>query len=997
MPAHVLTIASSAPFAETLARGLLSRVDIEENPLALAETTIYLPTRRAVRTLADTFARVLGGAALLPDIRPLGDVDEDEFLFAPMDGDLALPPAIDPLRRRFLLAALVQHWHEKTRSTPLGFAQAASLARGLASFLDEVQRQGADLSRLDTMVDAPLADHWEQVREFLIIVRDKWPAVLAAEGKLNPVDRRNQAIRALAQRYEQKPPTGPVIAAGSTGSIPATAQLLRVIANLPNGSAILPGLDRVLDEKSWAALDANHPQYGMRELLASLGVARQDVAEWQPAPASLPARENLLRQTLRPAPTTDAWRDIAEHGSDEIARGLDGLSLIEAANPGEEALAIALILRKALEEPGQTAALVTPDRNLARRVAAEMLRWDIAIDDSAGRPLSKTPPGAFLLLLADAAESAFAPVPLLALLKHPLAAGGENDATFRARVRELDRLVLRGPRPDAGLDGVASAIARAAQRERLSERDRKDILALAPWFARVAEILKPFEDALAAPAISIGDLADVHMKVAEALGATSGESGALQLWRGDAGEAAANLFAELHEADSALPPIEPRAWPALLRDLADERPIRPAFGRHPRLAILGPLEARLQSFDIVVLGGLNEGTWPRAPSADPWLSRPMRQKLGLERPERAIGLAAHDFAALAAGPRVFLTRALKVDGTPAVASRWLQRLEQLCEGLKLTAHLADKANYAGCSAMLDAPEGPPKRMDRPQPRPPVEKRPKGLSVTEIETWMRDPYAIYAKHVLRLRPLDPLDAGVGPLERGTAVHAALEKFLIACGDAWPADAEDKLIAIGRELLGDVPKATQAIWLPRFEQAARWFVRMEGERRDTVSRSFLEQAGARVFAVGGNTFTLRGRADRIDVLKGGAAAIIDYKTGNPPSPAQVRLLWAPQLPLEGAMLKEGGFETIGKLAACELLYIKFSGGTPPGRVQSVPEDIPSLIARAEATLLLLIAHYSEQSTPYLSRVMPFRADIAGDYDHLARVREWSLSGWESSDDE
>jgi ATP-dependent helicase/nuclease subunit B len=989
MAANVLTIPSSAPFAETLARGLIARVDIKKNPLALADVTIFLPTRRSVRNLSEAFARVLGGAALLPSMRPLGDVGEDDFIFDPLESDIALPPPIAPLRRQMLLATLIQRWR------PLDFAQAVSLARGLAKFLDEAETQGADLSKLDTLVDAPLANHWEEVRTFLAIVRDQWPAVLADEGKINPADHRNRAIRALARRYEQKPPSGPVIAAGSTGSIPATAELLRVIANLPNGSVILPGLDRALDEKSWLALDENHPQYGMKQLLAGMGLKREDVEDWQPAPAAFAERETLLRETLRPAPTTDAWRAIAERGAGEIKQGLSGISLIETAHPGEEALAIALILRETLETEGRTAALVTPDRNLARRVASEMLRWDVAIDDSAGRPLSKTPPGAFLLLLADAAESEFAPVPLLALLKHPFAACGENPAAFRTRARELDRLVLRGPRPDPGLDGAAAAIARAAQRERLSDADRETIRALAPWFEQVANILRPLEDALH-ERLAISDIADIHRGIAEKIATTDKDSGAAILWRGDAGEAAATLFNELQEADTDKRAIDAGAWPSLLRELADERAIRPAYGSHPRLAILGPLEARLQSFDTIVLGGLNEGTWPRSAAADPWLSRPMRERLGLPQPEHAVGLSAHDFAMLAAGPRVFLTRSLKTDGTPTIASRWLQRLHQLTAGLGIADHLKRATDYAALGTALNEPDGRPQRMKRPAPTPVVNARPRSLSVTEIEVWMRDPYAIYAKHVLKLRPLDPLDADIGPLERGNAVHAALEKFLIECGDAWPADAEDKLIAIGRGILRGVPKATQAVWLPRFEQAARWFIGVERERRKTISRSFLEQAGTHVFNVDGHTFTLRGRADRIDVLKSGGAAIIDYKTGTPPTPTQVKLLWSPQLPLEGAMLKDGGFETIGKLTASELLYIKFSGGSPPGELRPVKEDVTALIQKAEEQLLALIAHYAKRDTPYIPHNSPLFARRAGDYDHLARVREWSLLGWESDDE-
>ena len=977
---NVFTIPSSAPFAQTLAKGLIAQVDIEKDKLALSRATIYLPTRRAARNFAEVFARVLGGAALLPEMRPLGDVDEDELLFETASEDIAIAPAIAPIRRRLLLATLVRRWDAKARGGAITFAQAASLARELARFFDEAQTRRADLSQLDRIVDSAFAAHWRTVREFIEFLREQWPGILEAERALDPVRRRELVLKTLAQRLARNPPAGPIVAAGSTGSIPATAELLRVIANLPDGSVVLPGLDRELDDASWNALDESHPQYGMRESLKAIGVERKDVRDWQPVEAGNPAREKLLRETLRPAPTTDAWRAIAEAGSDEIARGLEGLSVLEAAHPGEEAAHIALILREALETPKRTAALVTPDRNLARRVAAEMRRWDIAIDDSAGRPLANTPSGTFLCLLAEAAHEEFAPVPLLALLKHPLVSGGEATAEFRSKVREIDRFVLRGPRPDPGLSGIARAIA--------IERP-----ALSKWFARLAKILRPVEAAIGDGQCAIPKLLAAHVAAAEALAATDSETGASILWRGDAGNAAADLVAEFELAAQALPKVEASSYPVLFRALAEERPVRPSFGRHPRLAILGPLEARLQSFDVVILGGLNEGTWPASANVDPWLSRPMREKLGLEQPERAIGLAAHDFATLAAGPRVILTRALKAEGSPTIASRWWQRLLQLTRGLELARRLDSTTPYRAWSHALNEPQQLAERMKPPRPRPPVAQRPRNLSVTEIETWLRDPYAIYAKHVLKLRPLDPLDAEIGPLERGTAVHGALERFLTEFRDRLPADAALKLIAISDDVFREagVPKSALAIWKPRFIRAAHWFVNEERKRRGGIAEIFLEIKGAREFPAPAGAFILRCRADRVDVLNSGGAAIIDYKTGRLATQKQVKTL-APQLPLEGAILAEGGFTDIGKRMPEELIYIRFSGDAQEGEVRAL-DDVAALVAEAEAKLIARIADFDDAGHPYLSRVAPFRADTPGDYDHLARVREWSLTGWEA----
>lgn len=966
----VFTIGASANFAASLARGLMTRLGAD--PLALAAVTIYLPTRRAARNFGDAFARELGGAALLPQFRALGDADEDDLLFDA--DDITLKPAIAPLRRQLLLAHLVRRWHVAHRGGAIGFAQAASLAARLAGVMDEMETQGSDPLLLQELAPLALAEHWQDVQSFLALLHDAWPPVLEAEGAANPAARRSESLRNLAQRLEAAPLSGMVIAAGSTGSIPATADLLGTIARLPNGALVLPGLDRDLDVRSWGSLDPGHPQYGLKQLLDRIGVARDEVSDWhEPSPS--PAREHLLRESLRPAPTTDAWRALVERGGDDIADGLTGLSAIAANDPAEESLAIALALRAALETPGRSAALVTPDRGLARRVAAELKRWDIAIDDSAGRPMAHTSAGAFLCLLAEAAEAQFAPVPLLALLKHPFAGSGQDAAEFRARARLLDR-ALRGPRPDPGLAGVTRALQGAPA-------------TLQEWWRDIAALLAPLESLFSAGDIALIELVAAHLAAAEALACDASEN--CLLWRNPDGEAAAQFTAALQDAAADLPAIEPSSYAPLFRRLAMQQPVRAAFGRHPRLAILGPLEARLQHFDLVVLGGLNEGSWPQSAAADPWFSRPMRATLGLEQPERAIGLSAHDFAMLAAGPEVLLTRALKADGTPTVPSRWLQRLTQLTRGLKLEDRLSpaeDKARLA--AQLLSVPQD--ERLKRPRPAPPVTARPRRLTVTEIETWLRDPYAIYAKHVLRLKKWDPLDEAVGPLERGTALHRALELFVARYPQELPDNAAVALTVIADQVFAEmgVPKAALALWRPRFLSAAQWFVDFEQARRDGIAETWLERKGRLILPAPGGDFELVARADRIDRLTQGGAAILDYKTGALPKKKDTATFLMPQLPLEGAILEAGGFDDIPALPTAELLYVKLSGGAVPGEPRWL-EEASDLPAAALEKLKARIAWFDEPATPYPPRLIPRSLDDEGDYDHLARVREWAPSGW------
>jgi ATP-dependent helicase/nuclease subunit B len=971
---NVFTIAAGIPFADALAGGVIERCG--GDPLSLSDALLLVPTRRAARSLQDAFADACGGAALLPRIRALGDVEEEELTLDP--GDDVLRPTIAPLRRQLLLATLVQRWGVG-RGSPLPFAQSMAHASELAQFLDEAITHRCDLSKLKSLAPDEFAAHWQDVLAFLGIVVDEWPKLLAGEGAIEPAASRDQRLRALAHQLAAAPPLAPVIAAGSTGSIPATAELLKTIAQLPTGAVVLPALDTHLDDDAWNALDPGHAQFGLRQLLAHLGVERNDVGPWLPLTEEHDAREARVRfisEALRPPPATDAWRDLIESESRRLAHALHGLALIEAQNPREEALAIAIALRDALETPGKRAALVTPDRGLARRVSAELTRWGIAIDDSAGQPLACTPPGAFLALLARAAAEGFPPVALLSLLKHPLAAGKESHAQFRRRVRTLERRHLRGLRPGRGLEGVASRLTKDADAE------------LKLWLERLRSILEPLSAATQTSHAGLADLVRAHAKAAEHLAETASAKGESALWRGEAGEAAANLIVELMRDGGDIVLDDGRHYAELFFELAEKRAVRPRYTREKRLAILGPLEARLLDFDLLVLGGMNEGTWPSDAATDPWLSRPMREALGLEAPERRTGLAAHDVATLAASRSVLLTRSLRQSGAPTVASRWVMRIQQLAKGLGLEQQLAARNDLLTWARTIDKSASAP-RAQRPAPTPPVSLRPRQLSVTEIEIWLRDPYAIYAKHVLRLKPLEPLDPEAGPPERGKAIHSALEAFLRAHPDALPKDALQQLLKMGGESFAanGASNAVLALWRPRFERAARWFVSEHAKRQQQIARSIAETSGKLELPGPAGPFTLTGRADRIDLFADGSASIVDYKTGRLPTEKQITTLIAPQLPLEGAMLLAGGFGDTKASRLREFVHIKLTGGDPPGEVFEAEADATAKAMEAQARLTDRIAQYDDERRGYRSREMPYRVTDKSDYDHLARVAEWS----------
>jgi ATP-dependent helicase/nuclease subunit B len=1004
-PPNVFTIAPERPFLATLARGLAALAG--DDPLLLPRMTVLLPTRRAARSLREAFLRLTAEGAeaaplLLPRLRPIGDLDDDEIGVGGADeATLAIPPAIPDLRRRLLLTRLVLGWSAAKDNTAMLPGQAAALAAALARLLDMAASEEASFDRLRELAPAEHAEHWQLVLDFLEMLPRLWPPILEAEGAIDPADRRNRLLRRQAKLWRETPPRAPVIAAGLMGGMPALSDLLSAVAWLDQGAVILPGLDRSASPEEWELItgEPSHPQHQMALLLRDLELAPDEVPDWQPQrdpgasarpspplfglPPDPPPlagesrveaearsrRLQLAAQALRPAALTDSWRDLAAESRDALAE----LSRYDCPSPQDEGATIALLLRRALETPGRTAALVTPDRELARRVAAELRRWDIEIDDSAGAPLGRTPPGVFLRLVLDLAVSALAPVPLLAALKHPLAAGGLARETFRDRARRLES-AIRGPRPAPGFAGLRAALA------------GKDPHRLRRFVDRLETCLGRLAGLMEAEATPLAQLVSAHVEAAECLAATDKETGVARLWRNAAGEAAARFAHELIDAAADFPALPGRHYPALFEALASGTVVRPPYGRHPRLAIWGLMEARLQQADLLVLGGLNEGTWPGPAAYDPWMSRQMRREFGIALPERAIGIAAHDFAQGLAAPSVALTRAARREGVPTVPSRWLLRLDTVLRAVGLDGALGPEPDIAAAAALRGQPThrrpAPP-----PEPRPPLAARPRRLSVTQIETWIRDPYAIYARHILRLKALDELDQDPGRADLGNAVHAALREFVKRYPSVLPLFPEDELLAIGNECFGPILSrpGVWAFWWPRFERVACWFVAEERARRADIVERFAECAGSVQVTTRAGPFTITAVADRIDRLRSGELILIDYKTGTLPSKQEIKDGIAVQLPLEGAIARDGSFGGLSGVPA-SLEHWRLSGGDPPASRVSATTDNPlELIDSTLEKIRALIDRFDDPRTPYSAVPDPRLAPRYSDYAHLERLGE------------
>jgi len=773
---------------------------------------------------------------------------------------------------------------------------------------------------------------------------------------------------------------------------------------------VLPGLDTALDEESWQAIEApvphpEHPQFGMRRFLARLGVTREEVgllgAEKDPG-----VRASVVSQAMRPAGTTDKWLAFASEAdgkadAEAMAGALAGVARIDAPGEQDEAEVISLLLRHAAAQPGRTAALVTPDRTLARRVSTRLEKWRVEVDDSAGRPLGKTLPGSFMDAVTDAAGTGFAPVPLLALLKHPMTLLGREAGEMRRAARALELIAMRQPATAPGFAALRTTMARTrrgledgTQRQqavkRLGEKDWRGVERL---IEDLESALRPLTDVFAKSNVPLKDLLRAHVQAGQALAENAGGSSAA-LWRGEAGEALAGLFGSLLTARTSDLEIAPADYSELYRSFVAGLAVRPRGPRHPRIFIWGPLEARLQRPDMVVLGGLNEGVWPATVDSDPWLSRPMRAEIGLSAPERRIGLAAHDVAQLLGVEEVYLTRAQKAGGTPTVPSRWLLRLGAVLDALDLKKALEPAEPWLEWARARDAVEAVPP-VPAPAPRPPAAARPKGLSVTRVEAWIASPYAIFARDILRLARLDGIAEEPGPALKGTLIHDALDRFTRAYRDRLPEDIAAALMGHANDLFGEFgdQASIKAFWRGQFVNFARWFAATEPARREGVSAVSTEVKGALEIEGG---FTLSARADRIDRREDGSLVIYDYKTGNVPAPAQVEDTKAPQLPLSGLIARAGGFEGIAAAPVSRLVYIRAQGYGEGGEERDAGRNTApdELAAEALEHLEGLVSAYAVEKQGYRAmRRTQFRNSAQYRYDeyaHLARVQEWQAGG-------
>ncbi len=1023
--AKVFSISPSSPFLDELVSALcdgriFKNFRPSENPQLLPEATIFVPSRRAARALSIAFLDASDGEAqLLPSIKTLGDVGDDEFgIVSGIDDIASIPNSVGALERKLILSTLVRKWVDalsaETRRLygdeeifiPSSQADAVRLSADLCKLLDEITQEESGWAKIESVVPQEHAQWWSLTSNFLGIIMENWPKVLAARGLMDPAMRSLALLEKRIERYATNGSKGPVIVAGSTGSVPSTRKFLEVISKLPNGAIVLPGVDKAISGAEWQSLDPkhqsagaspeSHPQFGLATLLRALGVERDNVVDLDQTANEIGDRSKIVSTALSMPEYSGQWREnVSSFTEENLLLAFEPVTLIEAGNERQEALAIALALRETLETKNKSAALVTPDRNLAHRVSIELHRFGIEVDDTAGAPLRNTQFGLFVRQLLQFCFGHAARADIAALLKSPMMPAGSSHDDARQVGEIYERYFLRGTigLPQAGSlsDWVKGQSGRTSTTR--SSNLPEDVLAQVLAQSRNIDAALLEMKALT-HSTEVQPLHRYIEKLISAFERLCIDDNGIQLCQASVGYIEMQaLFEEILATAASGFLIEPADFPSVFEAIIAPITVRLRTPTHPRLHIYGPLEVRLLNHDRIILGGLNEGTWPGATRNDAFLNRLMRHQLGMASPERGTGLAAHDFQQLIGKKEIFLSRSSRVDKAPTISSRWVQRLLAVV-GEPTSGAMRRRGNRLLAFAnMMDDTGQKPKRGKRPCPAPPVEARPTSLPVTDIETWIRDPYALYAKRILGLRALMPLEREPDNLLKGTLYHAIMEDYVNHSRfeqEEATRLSDLKELARLHIVAEKLPADIEALWLMRFEEIAEKFVQWETLYQAEYCAREIHKEIQGGIPLANKGFYLHARADRIDILSDGRILVMDYKTGNSPSVAQARTL-SPQLALEGAIARKGGFNDIAEGELADLAFMRLRQGSD-FKFEQVADNnnsIDEIVETAVSNLEALINKFKDPAMGYISRRAPFKHEMMDlDYDHLARTREWSF---------
>lgn len=932
----IYSVSFSQLFLGSIADYLLSRT----SDFALSEWTVYLPTRRSCMVLEETlFQKNPQTSFILPRIVALGETTPEELIL--MSSELVeelslLPAVIRPSRRRLLLATLIEKFRYSERG--MGADLALKWADKLTAILDEMRTHDVNLKTLKEI--GPVsghAEHWEKIHTFLSLVSNHWDSILEEEQAVESITWQKRILDAYAHFLKTQGTRKPIMIAGSLGTIPSTANLIQAISKLPNGVVVLPGLEKI---KQKEPVSPRHPQFFLFALLEKLDIN--------------PCHVEYLTDTQHFDTDTSCHKKSEFQG---IEIQCENLSYMEASDQAEEARLVAISIRKALEEGKKKIVCVATDQALLKRINTELEVWDIVPLSPQSRSLIDTNLGSFLHLVTLGLSNPFPVVALASLCKHALSKKTEDWNLF-------ERYILRKWTGSYSLQALDYAVQRAENQMDLDTWNQ-----VADFYNQLKKLLMDRDGThslkyyLKKIDTFLRWLAE-HDEPAESL---------FLILCPEEAESFQTLWEDLHKSGD-LEIVHPQNLSDVFFTLL-QQPYQALVGGHTQeVLLLPPADARFIDADLKILAGLNEGVWPLEPPKDPFFTYNMRQSLKLPPLESKIGQSAHDFLSCLCGPGdKLITRSLRIGGVPSIPSRFLSYLHLGLKRKGLKLHSSNELKQWSRDLYL-----PPQKITLgiPAPCPPANLRPNRLSVTEIGLLLKDPYSIYAKHILKLTELNFFSNQHQYRSFGIFVHECLHEWNRDFNKTEAPSFLNRAKFLFGLHFGSWEE--NRFWWEKFLNLLKW-VSLQSPWSNTVT----EIRGEIVLPIGDHLFTLFGKADRIDWNEQ-SLRIIDYKTGGVPSGSSVKSGESPQLLLEALIFYKNGFSG---LPIAPLTSLEYWGVLTEEKV-ILKDDLNLFISNIEQRLQKLMTSFLNDSTPYLSYPKGKLSDYS--YDHLSRFQEWHMGG-------
>ncbi len=932
-------------------------------PEYIANINLFVNTKRLLESIKKSF--LIRSPGFLPKIFSVTDL-------RPLAIEHPFPGLLNLQKEQLNLNELIKEYLALSPSTS-PISASYELANDLMDLRNEMYSENVSVEKLRSLSKENISSHWQHSLEFLNIIFEYWSKDI---GDV-PIEAINlEIISILDKKWRLNPPQYPIIIAGSTGSRGITKSFIKLVSKQQKGLIVLPGFDFSQTKEVWDSFQKSkdfedHPQFRYFELLNELSINPKNIKNWKNEKIAPTPRNQLVSLALRPAPVTDQWLEEGPKLT-ELKSATSGLTLIEAPTSRDEANAIALCIRKAVKE-NKSISLITPDQNLLRQVNAALGRWNLIPDDVAGKSLSVTPIGIFLRQIIRLIGQEITAENLIPLLKNPLTnSGGAERGKHMNLVRSIE-LNLRENQNRSGeiLEFLS---------KKLNESKKSNDTSWLHWVQNSLESLQTMRTA------SLTDFLEVLIRTGEQFSNGPLEKKGL-LWLENSGERAKNVLNDLLNAGSKIKILDISEFSNILNFILNKEVVRETVNVHPLIKFWGTLDARISNTEITILGGMNEGIWPQIKNADHWLNRSMRKEAGLLSQERKVGLLAHDFQQGINNNTVIITRSERIDDTPSVPSRWLNRITNLLKGLGTDGRnqldeMKTRGNFwLNLAKAVEEPRQNMTPAERPSPVPPLAVRPKHLSVTQIEKLIRDPYSIYARYVLKLKKLQPLKKQANVLLRGNVIHKIMQKFSELTKNNQNLLNSLELIKLSEDIFSkEVPwPAIRSVWKIQFKKTIPLFLEAEKLRRQNASPLFFEHPGSTFLSEVG--ITLTAIADRIDKNRLNELLIYDYKSGKPPTLKQLETFHK-QLILEALIAENGGFKNIPAAPVISICYISLNNAHPNTEKIITREDIEKI----KNEITQLVSYYHSDITGFTARLRMEKLEIVSDYDHLSRYGEW-----------